>query len=143
MPSVSSQRAAVLGSWKEIAAYLGKGVRTVQRWERQFGLPVRRPNGRREGIVYATREELDAWLVNGWGERTKRPGNGGAAHEQRIQVVRAEIQTSRELLLLSHQLRESLRRSADALMSQCKVMDEQLCKLYSAAGGDPRNSQTN
>jgi len=33
---------AVLTSWKEIAAYFGIGVRTVQRWERQFGLPVER-----------------------------------------------------------------------------------------------------
>ena len=31
-----------LDSWKEIAAYLRKGLRTVQRWERTEGLPVRR-----------------------------------------------------------------------------------------------------
>ena len=31
-----------LDSWKEIAAYLGRGVRTVQRWEREEGLPVHR-----------------------------------------------------------------------------------------------------
>jgi hypothetical protein len=29
-----------LGSWKEIAAYLGRDVRTVQRWEKKEGLPV-------------------------------------------------------------------------------------------------------
>ncbi len=31
----------VLNSWKEIACYLGRGVRTVQRYERDLGLPVR------------------------------------------------------------------------------------------------------
>ena len=31
-----------LDSWKEIAAYLGRGIRTVQRWEREEGLPVHR-----------------------------------------------------------------------------------------------------
>ena len=31
-----------LDSWKVIAAYLGRGVRTVQRWERDEGLPVHR-----------------------------------------------------------------------------------------------------
>ena len=31
-----------LNGWKEIAAFLGKGVRTVQRWEREQGLPVHR-----------------------------------------------------------------------------------------------------
>jgi hypothetical protein len=29
-------------SWKEIAAYLGREVRTVQRWENTEGLPVHR-----------------------------------------------------------------------------------------------------
>ena len=32
-----------LNTWKEIATYMGRGVRTVQRWERELGLPVRRP----------------------------------------------------------------------------------------------------
>jgi hypothetical protein len=31
-----------LDSWKEIAAYLGRSIRTVQRWEREEGLPVHR-----------------------------------------------------------------------------------------------------
>jgi hypothetical protein len=31
-----------LDSWKEIASYLGRGVRTVQRWECEEGLPVHR-----------------------------------------------------------------------------------------------------
>ena len=39
------EESAVLSSWKDIAKYMGKGVRTVQRWERHLGLPVRRPNG--------------------------------------------------------------------------------------------------
>jgi hypothetical protein len=52
---------AVLGSWKEIARYLGKGVRTVQRWERQSALPVHRPSGSRKGVVLAFPAELDKW----------------------------------------------------------------------------------
>ena len=34
--SISSQPPSVFTSWKEIACYLGKGIRTVQRWERDF-----------------------------------------------------------------------------------------------------------
>ena len=52
-----------LSGWKEIANYLGKGVRTVQRYERQLGLPVRRPAGKPSGSVVATRAELDAWVT--------------------------------------------------------------------------------
>ena len=46
-----------LDSWKEIATYLGRGVRTVQRWEREEGLPVHRLNHEKRGNVYARRKD--------------------------------------------------------------------------------------
>ena len=52
-----------LSGWKEIAKYLRKGVRTVQRYEYQFGLPVRRPADKSGGSVVATKPELDAWVL--------------------------------------------------------------------------------
>lgn len=52
----------ILSSWKEIATFLGKGVRTVQRWEDTLGLPVHRPAGPKRNIVFAKTAELDAWL---------------------------------------------------------------------------------
>ncbi|MGB9103542.1 MAG: hypothetical protein WCC59_02180 [Terriglobales bacterium] len=52
----------ILNSWKEIANYLGRGVRTVQRWERDLGLPVHRPKGKDRSAVLAFPEELLAWL---------------------------------------------------------------------------------
>jgi hypothetical protein len=52
----------VLNSWKEIATYLGRGVRTVQRWEAELQLPVHRPRGKNRSAVIAFREELDQWL---------------------------------------------------------------------------------
>jgi len=57
-----SQMAAVLNSWKEIAGYLGRGVRTVQRYERDSRLPVRRISGNGRGAVVAFSNELDVWL---------------------------------------------------------------------------------
>src|ERR1700716_4030828 len=57
-----------LESWKEIASYLKKGVRTVQRWERTEGLPVRRLGQDRTGFVFAYKSELDAW----WLEQSRR-----------------------------------------------------------------------
>jgi TolB-like protein/Tfp pilus assembly protein PilF len=50
-----------LFSWKEIAAYLRRDVRTVQRWEKTEGLPVRRHLHRELESVYALRSELDSW----------------------------------------------------------------------------------
>jgi hypothetical protein len=50
-----------LESWKEIGAYLGRGIRTVQRWEREEGLPVHRLAHDKRGGIYARREELAVW----------------------------------------------------------------------------------
>ncbi len=58
-----------LESWKEIAAYLGRDVTTVRRWERREGLPVYRILHIKLGSVYAYTTELDAW----------RDGRAGAA----------------------------------------------------------------
>lgn len=58
----NTNRPHFLNGWKEIANYLGKGVRTAQRYERNFALPIRRPSGRLESAVMATRAEIDAWL---------------------------------------------------------------------------------
>jgi WD40 repeat protein len=53
-----------LDSWKEIARYLNRDVRTVARWEQTGGLPVhRRAKGRLKGSpVYAYKSELETWL---------------------------------------------------------------------------------
>jgi CheY-like chemotaxis protein len=59
----------LLSSWKEIAIYLGKGVRTAQRWESELGLPVRRPNASNRHVVVALRSELDQWLAQDFATR--------------------------------------------------------------------------
>jgi hypothetical protein len=51
-----------LDSWKEIAAYLKRDERTVQRWERERSLPVHRVEGKRRDLVIAYTGEIDAWL---------------------------------------------------------------------------------
>jgi TolB-like protein/Tfp pilus assembly protein PilF len=51
-----------LDSWKEIAAYLGRDVTTVQRWEKRETMPVHRHVHDKRGSVYALAPELDAWL---------------------------------------------------------------------------------
>jgi hypothetical protein len=58
---IANKDAAVLDSWKEIASFLRRGVRTVQRWERTEGLPVRRHNHLKRGSVYALPSELESW----------------------------------------------------------------------------------
>ena len=60
---MNANKPNVLSSWKEIAMYLNKGIRTVQRWANERGLPVRRVGEKtRKSSVIATPEELDAWV---------------------------------------------------------------------------------
>jgi hypothetical protein len=54
----------VFSGWKEIANYLGRGVRTVQRYEEELQLPVRRPAAKRRGSVIAIKAELDGWVLS-------------------------------------------------------------------------------
>src|SRR5579859_4682602 len=50
-----------LESWGEIASYLRREIRTVQRWERNLGLPIRRLSVGKNTSVYAYPSELDKW----------------------------------------------------------------------------------
>ncbi len=52
----------ILESWKDISAYLGRTVRTCQRWETELGLPVHRLDGSPRAHVFAYKDELDRWF---------------------------------------------------------------------------------
>lgn len=56
------QTATRLDSWKDIAGYFQRDIRTVQLWEKKEGLPVHRHGHKGRSSVYAYPEELDAWL---------------------------------------------------------------------------------
>jgi adenylate cyclase len=75
-----------LDSWKEIAAYLRRGVRTVQRWEREQGLPVRRLRHDKLGSVYAYQPELDAWW-EAHGAELEQEAPQAEAHPPSIAVL--------------------------------------------------------
>ena len=74
----STEPREALQSWKEIASELNRGIRTVQRWERTLGLPVRRVGKGPRCPVLAFRDELHHWLrtkaqASGRTERQKAP----------------------------------------------------------------------
>ncbi len=73
-----------LDSWKEIAAYLEREVRTVQRWEKKEGLPVHRQIHEKLGTVYAYKSEIDAWWRERRAKLAPKPENGEIAEGPRI-----------------------------------------------------------
>jgi len=58
--TVNSKR---LDSWKSIAEFLNRSLRTVQRWHECNGLPVHHFGGHK-GSVFAFEEEIDHWLAS-------------------------------------------------------------------------------
>lgn len=132
----------VLNSWKEIAAYLGRGRRTVQRWERELGLPVRRPHGHDRSAVIAFPEELDQWLT-----RAPARGNGGLDEDHsRDASLNKELvdQICRRADLLQRNT-EALQQRAVRLMDSVKqgrlrarslaAMNENVKEIRAAAAG--------
>jgi len=66
-----------LDSWKAIADFLNRSLRTVQRWHECNGLPVHRFGGHK-GSVFAYEEEIEHWLTG----LAQTPGKGqGRAYE--------------------------------------------------------------
>jgi phage terminase Nu1 subunit (DNA packaging protein) len=90
-----------LQSWKEIAGYLHRDVRTAQRWEKQ-GLPVHRPAGRRKASVFALEHELAGWLFRDQTSLQGRQPDHLDQLEDVITSLQAEIESLRtELALLA------------------------------------------
>lgn len=59
---MSSSEDRRFNSWKEIAAFLDRNVRTVWRWEKERGLPVHRVPGDGRRAVFAYQREIETWL---------------------------------------------------------------------------------
>src|SRR5262249_30834218 len=88
-----------LESWKDIAAYLRRDVRTVQRWERTDGLPVHRHKRAQRPIPYAYKSELDAW----WTSRSEMApqGRDAALDERQSSRTRALVAAVATVLIVA------------------------------------------
>jgi hypothetical protein len=116
----------ILNSWKEIASYLNRGVRTVQRWERDLGLPVRRPRGHDRSAVIAIPEELDNWLRHApERERVQRPAS----------MNRERLHANRERL---HERVSTLKVTLDRTRELCTHIQEKHASLPQAVSKNGR-----
>jgi len=97
----------ILSGWKSIAEYLGCGVRTAQRWERN-GLPVNRPTPGFRAHVVAHSEGIDRWI-----QRRASRAQGEIASRLTISLEKAQKLT-REFQLA----REELHRKMAALKKE-------------------------
>jgi hypothetical protein len=121
-PGTTVPNPTVLNSWKEIANYVGRGVRTVQRWEADLGMPVRRPRAKSRSAVLAMADEIDTWLRSTPTADLKRPELAG-----KMEVVSHARQNVAEHVILRercNELRAANERSLAALLLNVKAMKE-------------------
>lgn len=116
----------ILNSWKEIANYLGRGVRTVQRWEAHLALPVHRPSGREHSAVLAFSNELDQWLDS---RPVRQNMSAGATSPSVVGVSAAEMQ---ELLSRAEVLLQKL----ESVLSRSEEMYQRLSLTLDAVADE-------
>ena len=105
-PQKSHER---LDSWKEVAQFFRREVRTVQMWEKKEGLPIRRQQHSKLGSIFAFRSELEQW----WAARSNvnfgnRPGDSSgfvvSPQVSSVGAVRDDTTMSRRVLSLPFEL---------------------------------------
>ncbi len=132
MPAtVSVNGGIVLNSWKEIANYVGRGVRTVQRWERDLGMPVRRPRGKSRSAVIAMSDEIDAWLRSApTSELNDHQKHGIVVHDAKVIITLGSLHESLEkhegLRDRCFQLRHANHEALSRLMASVKSLRDSL-----------------
>ncbi len=108
-------RMEYLKGWKELAAYMSRGVRTVQRWEKDLGLPVHRPKRSNRGAVVAVRGEVDAWLhrtpVRAQDERPLVRQSNGEGDAPLIRDSVAEVLAQQQVLWQQSRILRQMCRS--------------------------------
>jgi hypothetical protein len=127
---MKERRSEILSGWKDIANYLGKAVRTVQRYEYELGLPVHRPAGRLRGSVIAAKSDLDAWVVS-------RPTRDIPVLMDSNHDSSALLDQLKTELAKFKRLREETAESRQALAKSRKVLRESLASTVSATAVVP------
>lgn len=146
MASPSPASADVLNSWKEIAAYLKRGVRTVQRWEADLGLPVRRPRGTSRSAVIAVRSDIDQWLNSFPAQSATQRSQKNGLHSQRKAIdrqsqIREEIARSRSLRREMAHSRAGLRSALNRLITNVqRIAEPQFPRDNGTSTGDTSQS---
>ena len=120
-----------LDSWKEIAAYLRRDVRTVQRWEKKEGLPVHRHQHDKLGSIYAFRAELTEWF-----NTRQQGGPSNAGGKIKLAVLAFEnLSANAEDKYFSDGLTEELTTEITRLQPEAlTVIARSTAELYEGTG---------
>ena len=112
----------VLHSWKEISNYAGRGIRTIQRYEVQFGFPVHRPAAKSRAAVIAFSDEIDAWF-------NRAPVNSRSINNVQSRI---SIEQARQYLAIAAKAKlsqEVARAGYERCMEQASRVREMMMKI--------------
>ncbi|MFP5227602.1 MAG: hypothetical protein ACLGXA_08210 [Acidobacteriota bacterium] len=129
MPTSPSSKPSVLTSWKDIATYMGKGVRTVQRWEQEAGLPVRRARSHDKKAVLAIPQEIDAWVAKRTGIGPSKEHDGATSPRELQARLDAQIVAARVLTKSAGELRRSACELRDGVHSSLALLTERIARM--------------
>jgi len=115
---------ATLRGWKQIAAYLHRDLRTVQRWERTERLPVHRQLHLKLGTIHAVRAELDQWLAR---RTSPRAGIKEPFHTNDREAYELYLR-GRQLF---HQFRRNSFERAREMFSRAIALDPEFASAHS------------
>ncbi len=119
----NGKQADILNSWKEISSFLQRGVRTVQRWEEQYNLPVHRLGTGPRSPVFAIPAELKYWLLT-----IARTENGLHLEESRDEASTNGCST-RPALARSHELRKELGQLMQEHHKRAEILHRTVLRL--------------
>lgn len=126
-PETNSSSDRLLSSWKEIATYLGKSVRTVQRWESELALPVRRPG--KKGVVLAYPAELEQWVRRSGALLGGNHGNGQVPAGERFRRYAEIHQRAATLRSVATRILQSLVGTTDRTRALCAALEDRAAFL--------------
>jgi hypothetical protein len=126
---MASSQLEILSGWKQIANHLGKGVRTVQRYERELGLPIRRPAGKSSASVIATAGELDAW-VTASPIRAQFELTHPAVNSEVLEELRRNVKEMSRLRKETQEARQALVESLELLRTNIRIAMPDTFSLY-------------
>src|SRR5438309_7095055 len=115
----------MLNSWKEIASYLDRGVRTVQRWERELRLPVHRIGKGKRSPVYAITTELKLWIRTTEIPRKEKP----AAQPNTIAKTGKPVEDSLRLLASVRTLAETVIQNSILQQKQAEILRNRMIRI--------------
>jgi len=115
-----------LNSWKEIATFVGRGVRTVQRWERELQLPVHRIGNGPRSPVYALIPELNFWITTSGAMRSE-PAHGAPLRP----ATGKPVEDSRRLTSKIHTLVREVAENSVRQRRQAEILQKRILEMRS------------